>query len=57
MNLFDFVGVEDFFKINLIGYELEGNVAKLVQRSSLTADKAPAMLAREKGLVGPLVKF
>ena len=33
VNLFDFVGLENFFKINLIAYELEGSVAKLVQRS------------------------
>ena len=30
MSLVDFVGVENFFKINLIAYELEGNVAELV---------------------------
>ena len=33
VNLVDFVGLENFFKINLIAYELEGSVAKLVQRS------------------------
>ena len=33
VNLFDFVDLKDFFKINLIVYELEGRVAKLIQRS------------------------
>ena len=33
VNLSDFVDFEDFFKINLVVYELEGGVAKLVQRS------------------------
>ena len=33
VNLSDFVGLEDFFKINLIAYELEERVDKLVQRS------------------------
>ena len=33
MNLVDFVDLEDFFKINLVAYELEEEVAKLVQRS------------------------
>ena len=31
--LFDFVHLEDFFELNLIAYELDGKVAKLVQRS------------------------
>ena len=30
VNLFDFVDLEDFFKINLVAYELEEGVAKLV---------------------------
>ena len=33
MNVFNFVCLKIFFKINLIAYELEGSVAKLVQRS------------------------
>ena len=33
VNLFDFVGLEDFFTMNLIAYELERNAAKLIQRS------------------------
>ena len=33
VNLFNFVDLEDFFKINLITYELEGSVTKLVQKS------------------------
>ena len=31
--LFDFVHLEDFFELNLIAYELDDKVAKLVQRS------------------------
>ena len=30
---FDCVGLEDFFKLNLIVYKLEGNVTKFIQRS------------------------
>ena len=33
MNLVGFVELEDFFKINLVAYELEKGFAKLVQRS------------------------
>ena len=33
VNLSDFVDLEDFFKINLVAYELEERVVKLVQRS------------------------
>ena len=33
VQLFDFVHLEDFFELNLIAYELDGKVAKLVQRS------------------------
>ena len=33
VQLFDFVHLEDFFKLNLIAYKLDGKVAKLVQRS------------------------
>ena len=33
VQLFDFVHLEDFFKLNLIAYELDGKVAKMVQRS------------------------
>ena len=33
VNLFDFVGLENFFKINLIAYELEESAAKLIHRS------------------------
>ena len=33
VNLVDFVDLEDFFKINLVVYELEEEVAKLVQSS------------------------
>ena len=33
VQLFDFIHLEDFFKLNLIAYELDGKVAKLVQRS------------------------
>ena len=33
VNLSNFVDLEDFFKINLVAYELEEGVAKLVQRS------------------------
>ena len=33
VNLSDFVDLKDFFKINLVAYELEEGVAKLVQRS------------------------
>ena len=29
----DFIRLEDFFELNLIAYELDGKVAKLVQRS------------------------
>ena len=33
VQLFDFLHLEDFFKLNLIAYELDGKAAKLVQRS------------------------
>ena len=33
VQLFDFINLEDFFELNLIVYELDGKVAKLVQRS------------------------
>ena len=33
VQLFDFLHLEDFFELNLIAYELDGKVAKLVQRS------------------------
>ena len=33
VQLFDFIYLEDFFELNLITYELDGKVAKLVQRS------------------------
>ena len=33
VQLFDFPHLEDFFELNLIAYELDGKVAKLVQRS------------------------
>ena len=33
VNSIDFVDLEDFFKINFIAYELDGNVVNLVQRS------------------------
>ena len=33
IQLFDFIHLEDFFELNLIAYELDGKVAKLVQRS------------------------
>ena len=33
VQLFDFVHLEDFFELNLIAYELDGKVAKLVQWS------------------------
>ena len=33
VRLFDFLHLEDFFELNLIVYELDGKVAKLVQRS------------------------
>ena len=33
VNLSDFADLEDFFKINLVVYELEEKVAKLVKRS------------------------
>ena len=33
VQLFDFIHLEDFFKLNLIAYELDGKVAKLIQRS------------------------
>ena len=33
VQLFDFIHLEDFFKLNLIVYELDGKVAKLVQCS------------------------
>ena len=33
VQLFDFVHLEDFFELNLIAYELDGKVAKLVQCS------------------------
>ena len=33
VNLVDFIDLEDFFKINLVVYELEEGVAKLIQRS------------------------
>ena len=33
VQLFDFIHLEDFFKLNLIAYELDGKVAKLVHRS------------------------
>ena len=33
VQLFDFIHLEDFFELNLIAYELDGKVAKLVQRS------------------------
>ena len=33
VQLFDFIHLEDFFELNLIVYELDGKVAKLVQRS------------------------
>ena len=33
INLFDFLELEDFFKINFIVYELDGTTAKVVQRS------------------------
>ena len=33
IQLFDFIHLEDFFELNLIAYELDSKVAKLVQRS------------------------
>ena len=33
VQLFDFIHLEDFFKLNLIAYELDSKFAKLVQRS------------------------
>ena len=33
VQIFDFIHLENFFKLNLIAYELDGKVAKLVQRS------------------------
>ena len=33
VQLFDFIHLENFFELNLIAYELDGKVAKLVQRS------------------------
>ena len=33
VQLFDFIHLEDFFKLNLIAYELDGKVTKLIQRS------------------------
>ena len=33
VQLFNFLHLEDFFELNLIAYELDGKVAKLVQRS------------------------
>ena len=33
VQLFDFIHLEDFFELNLIAYELDSKVAKLVQRS------------------------
>ena len=33
VNLVDFIDLEDFFKVNLVVYELEEGVAKLIQRS------------------------
>ena len=33
VQLFDFLHLEDFFELNLIAYELDGKVAKLVQQS------------------------
>ena len=33
LQLFDFIHLEDFFEMNFIAYELDGKVAKLVQRS------------------------
>ena len=33
VQLFDFIHLEDIFELNLIAYELDGKVAKLVQRS------------------------
>ena len=33
VNLFDFVKLENFYKVNIIAYELEKNKAKLIQRS------------------------
>ena len=33
VQLFDFLHLEDFFELNLIAYELDGKVAKLVQRN------------------------
>ena len=33
VNLSDFIDLEDFFKVNLVVYELEDGVAKLIQRS------------------------
>ena len=33
VNLSDFIDLEDVFKVNLVVYELEEGVAKLIQRS------------------------
>ena len=33
VSLFDFVELENFYKINIVAYELENNKAKLIQRS------------------------
>ena len=33
LSLFDFVELENFYKINIVAYELENNKAKLIQRS------------------------
>ena len=33
VSLFDFVELENFYKINIVAYELENNKAKVIQRS------------------------
>ena len=33
VSLFDFVELENFYKINIVVYELENNIAKVIQRS------------------------
>ena len=33
VSLFDFVELENFYKINIVAYELEHNKAKVIQRS------------------------